>query len=255
MMSQSEREQEQGTPDPLSVWGAIYGANMEMWSRGIAEMINTEAVSSALGAYLDNYLASSEPFRRVPEQYLEFWLNSLNMPSRDDVSRLTERVIAMEDRIQVIDQAMAAPPTDQMEPKLAALTDSLEGRHSQMQTRIEEIQARIEAFDGRIGQIIQMIEGQSSHTEGIGQQLSQLTKKVETPPPPAEPAGLAEVQQRMQALESRLDQAIGLMQERASQPAASAEPATPAELETRVNALDEKAAQMLGLIQALHGTS
>jgi polyhydroxyalkanoic acid synthase PhaR subunit len=297
-MSQSEHEREQDapTPDPLNVWGAIYGANMEMWSRTVADMINTDVVAAALGAYLDNYLTTSEPFRRVPEQYMEFWLNSMNMPSRDDVGRLTERVMTLEDRLQMIDTG--ATPAEQIAPQLDLLTNKLEQRHSAMHTRVEEVQARVEALDGRIGQIIQMIEGQASHVEGLGQQLTQLTEKVETPPPapttevlderigqiiqmiegqaertegleqrlaqlveqaatppPAEPSGLDDVQQRLQALESRLDQVIQLVQERASQPAASAQPAEPAELEARVNALDEKAGHMLGLIQALHSAS
>jgi polyhydroxyalkanoic acid synthase PhaR subunit len=290
-MSQSEHDREQGAPDPFGMWGALYGANMEMWSRTVADMINTEVVSDALGTYLDNYLASSEPFRRVPEQYMEFWLNSLNMPSRDDVGRLTERVMTLEDRLQMLDTGPT--PAEQIAPQLDLLTNKLEQRHSTMQTRVEEAQARIEALDGRIGQIIQMIEGQASHVEGLGQQLTQLTKKVETPPAPqapderigqiiqmiegqashveglgqqltqltekvetpppaAEPSGLTEVQQRLQSLEGRLDQVIQLVQERASQPAASAQPAAPGELAARVNALDEKAGEMLGLIQSLH---
>jgi chromosome segregation ATPase len=213
---------------------------------------------------------------------MEFWLNSMNMPSRDDVGRLTERVITLEDRLQMIDTG--ATPAEQIAPQLDLLTNKMEQRHGAMQTRIEEIQARIEALDGRIGQALQMIEGQASFTEGLGQQLSQLTEKVGALPAepsglaevqqrlqalesrldqigekvgalPAEPSGLAEVQQRLQALESRLDQVIQLVQERASQPAASAQAAEPAALETRVNALDAKAEHMLGLIQALHGGS
>ncbi len=250
-MSQSEHDREQSaSSDPLSVWGAIYGANMEMWSRTVADMINTDVVSDALGAYLDNYLASSEPFRRVPEQYMEFWLNSMNMPSRDDVGRLTERVMTLEDRLQMIDTG--ATPAEQIAPQLDLLANKLHQRHSTMETRVEEAQARIEALDGRIGQMMQMIEGQASHVEGLGQQLAQLAEKAETPPPAAEPSGLNDVQQRLQALEARLDQVIQLVQERASQPAPSAQPAEHAELEARVNALDEKAGHMLGLIQALH---
>jgi len=293
-MSQSEHDREQSaSSDPFTVWGTIYGANMEMWSRTVADMINTDVVSDALGTYLDNYLASSEPFRRVPEQYMEFWLNSMNMPSRDDVGRLTERVMTLEDRLQMIDTG--ATPAEQIAPQLDLLTNKLDQRHSTMQTRVEEAQACIEALDGRIGQIIQMIEGQASHVEGLGQQLVQLSKKVEktpapaaaapderigqimqmiegqaaraeglgqqltqlsekvaTPPPAAEPSGLNDVQQRLQALEARLDQVIQLVQERASQPAPSAQSAEHAELEARVNALDEKAGHMLGLIQALH---
>jgi tetrahydromethanopterin S-methyltransferase subunit G len=97
-----------------------------------------------------------------------------------------------------------------------------------------------------------MIEGQAARAEGLGQQLTQLSEKVATPPPAAEPSGLNDVQQRLQALETRLDQVIQLVQERASQPAPSAQSAEHAELEARVNALDEKAGHMLGLIQALH---
>ncbi len=238
--------------DPFSAWFTLYGSNLEIWSRTLAEMINTEAVSQALGTYFDNYLATSEPFRKVPEQYLEFWLNSMNMPSREEIARLGTRIEGLETQLHDAPAAQTAATPDhlkELDARLAQIEAAVGEQAARLATLVAGQQERAQQRDAllktldsnaermtstlreQIEQLAVAIKGQEARLTELDSRLSALGDKLE-------PLGqLGGQGQRLNELETRLT-ALGDKLEPLGQLGGQGERLD--QLETRLTALGDK---------------
>ncbi len=185
---------------PVNVWRSFYDTNTALWTQSVAAMINTDAVANMLGVYFDNYLASAEPFRKITEQYMDFLLLSLNMPSRDDIERLTRQMTQTEARLNEISEqvhhfAGALPPP----PEYGAA----------------DLPERIQALDSKMNQILQFLQSQ------------------ETPPSPStnEPSARSAssaLQSRVESLDARVGQLLQLIRQVQAAPDSTAPDSTAA---------------------------
>ncbi len=244
--------------DPFSVWSAVYGQNVEIWSRGMAELINTEAVSQALRTYLDHYLATSEPFRKIPEQYLEFWLTSMNMPSREELGRLAEQVAHVTSRLDELgaraDQSQTAAPdaaTQADIEQMRVLIQSLDAKLAEVagavyeqapnltalaeseQSRSTDLEGRISGLEGQIEQVVQLVREHSAHVTAL-------------------PAQWAELEGRIGGLEGQIEQVAHLVRDhsaRMSETSVEQQPAQDAELEGRIGGLEGQIEQVAQLVR------
>ena len=102
--------------DPAGVFQDMRDANMSAWSKAMIDMVNTDAYAEATGAMLDTWLTASAPFRQVIETSMAKSLEQLNLPSRDDITRLAERLTHIEMRLDdleaQIDETISAPTGD-----------------------------------------------------------------------------------------------------------------------------------------------
>lgn len=204
----------EGTTDPFSVWGSMYSANVEFWSKAMAEMINSEAVAQSMGDYLDNYLASSEPLRKIAERYMEFWLTSMNMPTRDEMMQLLDRTGQIEARLLHLGtQAGGAP---------------LSAPASVLPPALSELEAKVD-------RLIQTVGSQASANDVAGVQADQVR----------------ELEQRVDALTVKTEQILELLQRHIAQSNEVAAPPTQTSLADRVQLLDEKASELLQAVQRL----
>jgi len=85
--------------DPGGMLKSMRDTNMSAWSKMMIQLVNTDAYAGATGAMLDVWITSSAPFRQVMEKVMTQTLSNLNMPSRDDVIRLAERLTNIEMRL------------------------------------------------------------------------------------------------------------------------------------------------------------
>ncbi len=85
--------------DPTGMLKNMRDTSMDAWSKMMIELVHTEAYAQATGAMLDAWLTSSVPFRKALEAHLAQSLANMNMPSRTDVIRLSERLTNMEIRL------------------------------------------------------------------------------------------------------------------------------------------------------------
>ncbi|MBC8075014.1 MAG: hypothetical protein H7Y32_02980 [Chloroflexales bacterium] len=108
------RQAENGSPfDPFGVFREMRDANLESWSKAMIDLVNSEAYARATGAALDGYLTSSIPFQRALAAAMVQAQEQLHMPTREDVTRLAERLTHIELRL------------DDMDAKLDALSRTL----------------------------------------------------------------------------------------------------------------------------------
>lgn len=89
--------------DPAGMFKDMRDASMDAWAKVMVNVVNTDAYADASGAVLDAWLVSSGPFRKALDDAMTSTLASLNLPSRDDVTRLAERITNIEMRLDDMD--------------------------------------------------------------------------------------------------------------------------------------------------------
>lgn len=265
-MSQHEHEHdpaETSTPnDPIAAWHSLYDANLSLWNKSVADMFQTQAFTEALRVYLDSYLATSTPFRQLMEQYMDFWLASFNLPSREELVRFTQRVLQIETRLdelvvqtdqirQSLYQLQHAPASgsdvqsSELYGRLQSLSDQtgqiaqmIEEARQQRLAQIADIEGRMQNFENRIEQVARMLSEQATVTESSQRQ-----------------AAGTQLEQRMHTLEGRIDQMMNLLHEQQAAPPVAAnghgDTGSAARLGTWMEALDHKAEELLRLLQAV----
>lgn len=92
--------------DPAGMFQEMRNAGMDAWARTMVDLVNSEAYAESTGAMLDAWLTSSAPFRKMMESILTQTLAQLNLPSRDDVSRIAERLTRIEMRLDDLEAAI-----------------------------------------------------------------------------------------------------------------------------------------------------
>jgi hypothetical protein len=89
--------------DPTGLFKEMRNANMDAWAKAMIQVVNTDAYAQANGAMLDAWLSTSGPFRRVTETVMTQTLANLNLPSRDEITRLAERLTNLEMQLDALD--------------------------------------------------------------------------------------------------------------------------------------------------------
>lgn len=102
-MTNTNKNNEFNPFDPAGVFKEMRDANMDAWSKMMVNFVNTEAYAESTGAMLDAWLTSSGPFRKVMESSLAQTMAELNLPTRDDITRLAERLTNIEMRLDDLD--------------------------------------------------------------------------------------------------------------------------------------------------------
>ena len=89
--------------DPTGMLKSMRNDGMEAWAKTMVQFVNTSAYADATGKMLDVWLSNSAPFRKLIENVMAHSLASLSMPSRDEVTRLAERLTSVELRLDDMD--------------------------------------------------------------------------------------------------------------------------------------------------------
>lgn len=113
--------------DPAEQFRGVREAYMDVWSKAMGEMVNTEAYAQQSGAMLDAYLTVSQPFKAALEKAMVNALQQLSMPTRPDFVSLAERLTNIEMRLDDMDNKLdriisgiAKPPIPQSSRTAAA---------------------------------------------------------------------------------------------------------------------------------------
>jgi len=108
------------TNDPFEVWRQLYDANERSWSAALEQAMGTPEFGESSGKLLETMLAAQKSVRDNMRTYLE----TMNVPTREDIARLGELVIALEekidqvvDRLDVIEDAVHAVPAGPTGPE------------------------------------------------------------------------------------------------------------------------------------------
>jgi polyhydroxyalkanoic acid synthase PhaR subunit len=87
--------------DPFETWRQLYDANEKAWSTALGEAMGSPEFADSSGRMLETMLAAQKSVRENMRTYLE----TMNVPTREDIARLGELVIGLEEKIdQVADR-------------------------------------------------------------------------------------------------------------------------------------------------------
>lgn len=125
-------------PDPFRFWRELYGQNEATWGKVLEQGMGTEAFAQMIGQTLEAYVS----FQKALRDSLNRQLETLNLPSRDDFGRLGAQLVALESKIDALDE------------KLDELQDRLKGREQ----RLEALIKRLDEQDGKIVELNQGLE-------------------------------------------------------------------------------------------------
>jgi len=92
--------------DPTGMLKTLRDSNMDVWSKMMIQLVNTDAYSQATGKIFDTWLSTSAPFRKVMETVMTQVLANLNMPNRGDVICLAERLVNIERRLDDLEACL-----------------------------------------------------------------------------------------------------------------------------------------------------
>ena len=100
--------------DPFEAWREVYETNERAWSAALEQAMGSPEAGESSGKLLETLLTAQKSVRDNMRTYLE----TINVPTREDIARLGELVIGLEekidqlaDRLDAIDEAIRARPT------------------------------------------------------------------------------------------------------------------------------------------------
>lgn len=110
-------------PDPYEVWRQLYETNERAWSAALEQAMGSPEFGESSGKLLETLLAAQKSSRDNMRVYLE----TMNVPTREDIARLGELVIGLEekidqlaDRFDSIEGALRAKPAASPKPATRA---------------------------------------------------------------------------------------------------------------------------------------
>lgn len=83
------------TPDPFEMWRQLYDANERAWTTALEQTMGSPEFSESSGKVLETLLAAQKSVRDNMRTYLE----TMNVPTREDIARLGELVVGIEEKI------------------------------------------------------------------------------------------------------------------------------------------------------------
>jgi polyhydroxyalkanoic acid synthase PhaR subunit len=143
--------------DAFAIWRQLYEANEKAWTDALEQAMETSEFGESSGRLLETMLAAQKSVRDNMRTYLE----TMNVPTREDIARLGELVIGLEeksdqiaDRLDALDdvirgQSAEASQIDRIAKRTETIERSLRSRATEV-AKIDRIATRLDAIDRSI---------------------------------------------------------------------------------------------------------
>jgi polyhydroxyalkanoic acid synthase PhaR subunit len=140
-----------GMPDPMQFWREMYQQSESAWSKVFEQNLGSEAFASSIGQTLDAYVS----FQKALKDSLNRYLETMNLPSRDDFARLGSMVVALESKIDRLDQKVdelldrgdgSAPVLEELRAILHEHEERLTDLNETLTERDQKVEAMLNRF-------------------------------------------------------------------------------------------------------------
>jgi polyhydroxyalkanoic acid synthase PhaR subunit len=156
--------------DPLQFATRWYNATSGPFSDFIGDLIEREEMLDTSSHLLQHYASFYKVFRRNSEEYLK----SLQIPVRSDVTRVAGLVVALEDKVDRLEEAFEDFEYGYAEPATAESVGNLENR-------IANLEGRLEGVEGKIDRLLAALENAPQNGAQTGpQEYAQAGTQAET---------------------------------------------------------------------------
>jgi polyhydroxyalkanoic acid synthase PhaR subunit len=89
--------------DPFELWRQIYETNERAWNAVLERTVNNPSFAESSGKILETFLSAQKTVRDNMKSYLE----GINLPSREDIARLGELIVSLEEKVDQLDDRLA----------------------------------------------------------------------------------------------------------------------------------------------------
>ena len=146
--------------DPFTFFKQWYDATNEVWANAIGEVIGTEKFMEGVSRFLESYTSFHRTFRRASEEYFR----NLQLPTRSDVARVAELVIALEEKVDRIEDAFedfedgyahlatseaVAGLEEQLERVESKAVEGLAKRLDQVESKLDKVLAALKKIEAK----------------------------------------------------------------------------------------------------------
>jgi exonuclease VII small subunit len=156
--------------DPLQFATRWYNATSGPLSEFIGDLMEREDILDPSSQLLQNYASFYKVFRRDSEEYLK----ALSIPVRSDVARVAGLVVALEDKIDRLEEAFDDFEYGYAEPATAESLGAIEERIGGLERALERIEggaggtvhgleSRLDEVEAKIDRLLAAFEGTSQN--------------------------------------------------------------------------------------------
>lgn len=217
MMEETQSKLQAGNipySEPFTFFRDWYNATSDTWAKMIEQYIGSEQFMDSATPFLESYASFFKTFRRANEEFFK----NLQLPTRSDIARIAELVIALEEKVDRIDDTLdeAASNADiqtmqsaveviaeralTLESKLDALsmTQVHAGTVEQLDQRVERVESKLDALPELLSN--------ANTIDTLTQRLDSVEQKVDALPAALSTANSTDaLTQRLNAVEGKLD--------------------------------------------------
>jgi polyhydroxyalkanoic acid synthase PhaR subunit len=122
--------------DPFELWRQIYDTNERAWNAVLERTVNNPAFAESSGKILETFLSAQKTVRDNMRSYLE----QINMPTREDIGRLGELIVSLEEKVDQLDDRVA-----NLERSIGAATTASAKLGAQLDDRLANLERSINA--------------------------------------------------------------------------------------------------------------
>ena len=164
---------------PLQMWKSMTEYNQQAWSQFLKGMVGTPEFAAGLGRSASQSAVVRDGVRRAAKAYLE----AANMPSRDDHTRLAGQVVALDAKLDDVEDMLKDGEVDQLSRRLEGIIgrlDKLEQQSLQpapVSNDLPNIEAKLTALNSKLDRLV----GLETRLSRIETTLNHLTT-VNNPP-------------------------------------------------------------------------
>ncbi len=168
--------------DPLELAVQWYNATSGPVSEFVQDVIEREEFLDVSSRFMRNYASLYKIFGRNSEEYL----HNLQMPARSDITRVAGLIVALEDKVDRLEETFEEFEYGYKEPATTEDIGALEKRLDQgmeaSTSRIEALEERISRVECKLDQLLTAVEGISANGSAGS------TESAEAPAEQSEPA-------------------------------------------------------------------
>jgi polyhydroxyalkanoic acid synthase PhaR subunit len=183
-----------------------YDATSDTWARLVENTIGSEKFLELVRPFLESYASFLKTFRNAEEEYLK----NLQIPTRSDIAHLAELVIALEEKLDQVDDAFEEGLTQ------VATLESI----AKLDEHLNQAESKLDPLPTVLDKVRAI--------ETTTQRLGQVESKLNTLPTVLEKLGEIErLAQRMDQVESKLNDVLATLGKLATQLSTTAEETRP----------------------------
>ena len=120
--------------DPLTMWRTYTEKNEEIYSKFLQQLVSTTAFAQTLG----RSASATARYREMVKQTAKIYLETADMPSREDVTRLAAQLVALDEKVDNLSDNIS-DSSDQVPQLVNKVVNTLEA----LAVRLEKLETQI----------------------------------------------------------------------------------------------------------------